>query len=129
MPCGGSRTSPRTLPYCRLYFISFGIIRLIVESLKMEFCPCIRYVAHFITAYEESQKTETPIFLSVVCCLFPMAIFLTFIPIQTYTLVQPAPRFMENWIWGVHTQGDIWPSAFYCSSSLLLSLPRACHIS
>ena len=36
-------------------------------------------VANFITAYEESHKTETPIFLSVVCSLFPKAILLTFI--------------------------------------------------
>ena len=39
-------------------------------------------VANFITAYEELNKTETPIFLSVVCSLFPKAIFLTFIFIQ-----------------------------------------------
>ena len=42
VPYGGGRTSPRTLPSCRLYFISFGIIGPIVESLKMEFCSCIR---------------------------------------------------------------------------------------
>ena len=42
VPCGGGRTSPRTLPYCRLYFVSFRIIGPIVESLKMEFCSCIR---------------------------------------------------------------------------------------
>ena len=35
----------------------------------------ISSVANFITAY----KTETPIFLSVVCSLFPKAIFSTFI--------------------------------------------------
>ena len=29
------------------------------------------------------NKTETPIFLSVVCSLFPKAIFLTFIQIST----------------------------------------------
>ena len=28
-------------------------------------------VANFITAYEESQKNEIPIFLSVVCSFFP----------------------------------------------------------
>ena len=33
-------------------------------------------VANFITAYEESQKKNgTPVFLSVVCSLFPKAIF------------------------------------------------------
>ena len=39
----------------------------------------ISSVANFITAYEEFNKTETPISLSVVCSLFPKAIFLTFI--------------------------------------------------
>ena len=34
-------------------------------------------VANFITAY--INKTETPIFISVVCSLFPKAIFMTFI--------------------------------------------------
>ena len=41
VPCGGSRTSPRTSPVlprtspqCRLYFISFGIIWFIVVYLK-----------------------------------------------------------------------------------------------
>ena len=29
------------------------------------------------------NKTVTPIFLSVVCSLFPKAIFLTFIPLKT----------------------------------------------
>ena len=33
-------------------------------------------VANFITAYEESQITETPIFLSVVCSLLPKTIIL-----------------------------------------------------
>ena len=32
-------------------------------------------VTNFITAYESLSKTETPIFLSVVCSLFPKAIF------------------------------------------------------
>ena len=36
-------------------------------------------VANFITAIEGLNKTDTPIFLSVVCSLFPKAIFLTFI--------------------------------------------------
>ena len=40
-------------------------------------------VANIITAYEASQYTETPIFLSVVCSLFPKAIFLTFIILET----------------------------------------------
>ena len=42
VPCCGGRTSPRNLPECRLYFISFGIIGPTVETLKMEFCSCIR---------------------------------------------------------------------------------------
>ena len=42
VPCGGSRTSTRTSPQCRLYFISFGISGTTVVYLKMEFCSCIR---------------------------------------------------------------------------------------
>ena len=42
VPCGGGRTSPRTSPQCRLYFISYGIIGPIVVYLKIEFCSCIR---------------------------------------------------------------------------------------
>ena len=37
-------------------------------------------VTNFITAYEESQyNRDSDLFLSVVCSLFPKAIFLTFI--------------------------------------------------
>ena len=39
--CGGIRTSPRTSPQSRLYFVSFGIIGPIAVSLKMDFCSCI----------------------------------------------------------------------------------------
>ena len=39
----------------------------------------VNSVANFISAYEESQYTETAIFISVVCSLFPKAIFFTFI--------------------------------------------------
>ena len=35
----------------------------------------IKCVANFITAYEESQLTETPIFLFVMCSLFPKQAF------------------------------------------------------
>ena len=36
-------------------------------------------VAHSLLLMKSLNKTETPIFLSVVCSLFPKAIFLTFI--------------------------------------------------
>ena len=38
-------------------------------------------VANFITVMKSLNKTETPIFLSVVCSLFPKANFLTFISV------------------------------------------------
>ena len=37
-------------------------------------------VANFITLMKSLNITETPIYLSLVCSLFPKAIFLTFIP-------------------------------------------------
>ena len=37
-------------------------------------------VANFITAYEESQQTRDSRFLSVMCSLFPKAIFYIFSP-------------------------------------------------
>ena len=42
----------------------------------------VNSVANFITALKSLNKTETPIFLSVVWSLFPKAIFLTFILIM-----------------------------------------------
>ena len=39
----------------------------------------VNSVANFITAKKSLNKTETPIFLSVVCSLFPKAIVLTLI--------------------------------------------------
>ena len=36
-------------------------------------------VANFITAYEESQENRGSNFLSVMCSVFPKAIFFTFI--------------------------------------------------
>ena len=37
MPCGGHKTSTRSSSYCRLYFISFGIIEPILVILKIEY--------------------------------------------------------------------------------------------
>ena len=67
MPYGGRRTSPRTLPLFRLYFVSFGIIGPIVVSLKMEFCSCIRKRASAVLQTSlllmtSLDKTDTPIF-------------------------------------------------------------------
>ena len=39
-------------------------------------------VANFITAFKSLNKTETPIFASLVCSLFQKAIVFTFIEIE-----------------------------------------------
>ena len=54
-----------------------------MESLKIEFCSCIRKralaVLQFLLLLMKSlNKTETSIFLSVLCSLIPKAIFFYF---------------------------------------------------
>ena len=53
------------------------------EVLLMYTIEGVSIVANFATAYEGLNKTETPIFLPVVCSLFPKAIFFTFIILLT----------------------------------------------
>ena len=74
-------------------FISFRIVGPIVVSLKMAFCSCTLYtlegvssIANLLLMYyyvlllmKKLNKTDTPILFSVVCSLFPKAIFFTFI--------------------------------------------------
>ena len=70
--CGGGRTSPRTLPYCRLFhflwyhFAHYGTLESGV--LLMYTLEGVRSVANFITAYEESPLNWDSHFL--ICSVF-----------------------------------------------------------
>ena len=60
VPCGGRKMSPRTSGYSRLYFLCFGIIRLILSQFenRVRLKPVLGEWAvlhHYITAHEQIQ--------------------------------------------------------------------------
>ena len=90
VPCG-RRISPK----CRLYLIYFAIIGPIVVSLKMEFMlEGISSLQTQLLFMKRFSKTEIPIFLSVVCSLFPKAIYFKFIENDTKCVVRFACRLL-----------------------------------
>ena len=67
------KMSPRTLSYCRLYFISFGIIDPILVILKIEYRFSRRKAAYAasqttVLHMKRLNQTESPIFV-ILCVL------------------------------------------------------------